>query len=90
MLVLSRKPKESIVINGDITVSVLRVDNDNVRIGIEAPKTVPVMRREIYQEWYQYKMYTVWLIEFLMLQTQKLQYVKTVVCLHIPHLQEVD
>ncbi|MAV07403.1 MAG: carbon storage regulator [Euryarchaeota archaeon] len=50
MLVLSRKPKESIVINGDITVSVLRVDNDNVRIGIEAPKTVPVMRREIYQE----------------------------------------
>ncbi len=50
MLVLSRKPKESIVINGDITVSVLRVDNDNVRIGIEAPKTVPVMRKEIYQE----------------------------------------
>ena len=50
MLVLSRKPKESIVINGDITVSVLRVDNDNVRIGIEAPKTVPVMRKEIYQD----------------------------------------
>ena len=50
MLVLSRKPKESIVINGNITVSVLRVDNDNVRIGIEAPKTVPVMRKEIYQE----------------------------------------
>ena len=50
MLVLSRKPKESIVINGNITVSVLRVDNDNVRIGIVAPKTVPVMRKEIYQE----------------------------------------
>ena len=50
MLVLSRKPKESIVINGNITVSVLRVDNDNVRIGIEAPKTIPVMRKEIYQE----------------------------------------
>ena len=50
MLVLSRKPKESIVINGNITVSVLRVDNDNVRIGIEAPKTVPVMRKEMYQE----------------------------------------
>ena len=50
MLVLSRKPKESIVMNGNITVSVLRVDNDNVRIGIEAPKTVPVMRKEIYQE----------------------------------------
>ena len=43
MLVLSRKPKESIVINGNVTVSVLRVDNDNVRIGIEHHE-VPVMR----------------------------------------------
>ena len=50
MLVLSRKPKESIVINGNVTVSVLRVDNDNVRIGIEAPIEVPVMRQEIYNE----------------------------------------
>ena len=50
MLVLSRKPKESIVINGNVTVSVLRVDNDNVRIGIEAPMEVPVMREEIYNE----------------------------------------
>lgn len=33
-----------------MTVSVLRVDNDNVRIGIEAPLEVPVMRNEIYQE----------------------------------------
>ena len=47
MLVLSRKPKESIIINGNVTVSVLRVDNDNVRIGIEAPMEVPVMRQEI-------------------------------------------
>jgi len=46
MLVLSRKPKESIVINGNVTVSVLRVDNENVRIGIEAPIEVPVMRQE--------------------------------------------
>ena len=50
MLVLSRKPKESIVINGNVTVSVLRVDNENVRIGIEAPMEVPVMRQEIYNE----------------------------------------
>ena len=50
MLVLSRKPKESIIINGNMTVSVLRVDNDNVRIGIEAPMEVPVMRQEIYNE----------------------------------------
>ena len=50
MLVLSRKPKESIVINGNVTVSVLRVDNENVRIGIEAPIEVRVMRQEIYNE----------------------------------------
>ena len=50
MLVLSRKPKESVVINGNVTVSILRVDNDNVRIGIEAPKEVNVMRYEIYEE----------------------------------------
>ena len=50
MLVLSRKSKESIVINGNITVSVLRIDRDNVRIGIEAPLEIPVMRQEIYNE----------------------------------------
>ena len=50
MLVLSRKPNESIVINGNITVSVLRVDNENVRIGVEAPLEIPVMRKEIYEE----------------------------------------
>ena len=50
MLVLSRKTNESIVIDGNVTVSVLRVDNDNVRIGIEAPKEVNVMRYEIYEE----------------------------------------
>ena len=50
MLVLSRKPKESIVINGNVTVSVLRVDSENVRIGIDAPMEVPVMRQEIYNE----------------------------------------
>ncbi len=50
MLVLSRKLKESVVINGNITVSILRVDNDNVRIGIEAPREINVMRYEIYEE----------------------------------------
>jgi len=49
MLVLSRKTNESIIIDGNITVSVLRVDNDNVRIGIEAPLEIPVMRKEIYE-----------------------------------------
>ncbi|MBT5845665.1 MAG: carbon storage regulator CsrA [Verrucomicrobiota bacterium] len=50
MLVLSRKSNESIIIDGNITVSVLRVDNDNVRIGVEAPLEIPVMRKEIYEE----------------------------------------
>ena len=50
MLVLSRKPKESIIINGNVTVSVLRIDSDNVRIGIEAPMEIPVLRQEIYNE----------------------------------------
>ena len=50
MLVLSRKPTESIIIDGNVTVSVLRVDNDNVRIGVEAPLEIPVMRKEIYEE----------------------------------------
>ena len=50
MLVLSRKTNESIIINGNVTVSVLRVDNDNVRIGVEAPLEIPVMRKEIYEE----------------------------------------
>lgn len=49
MLVLSRKPNESIIIDGNVTVSVLRVDNENVRIGIEAPLEIPVMRKEIYE-----------------------------------------
>jgi carbon storage regulator len=50
MLVLSRKTNESIVIDGNVTVSVLRVDNDNVRIGIDAPLEIPVLRKEIYEE----------------------------------------
>ena len=50
MLVLSRKTNESIVIDGNVTVSVLRVDNDNVRIGIDAPLSIPVLRKEIYEE----------------------------------------
>ena len=50
MLVLSRKSNESIIIDGNVTVSVLRVDNDNVRIGVEAPLEIPVMRKEIYEE----------------------------------------
>ena len=47
MLVLSRKLNEKIVINGDIIVTVVKIDRNQVRIGIEAPGHVPVYREEI-------------------------------------------
>jgi len=48
MLVLSRKKNESIVINDDITIVVVEIRGDKVRLGIEAPKKVPVHRREVF------------------------------------------
>ena len=49
MLVLSRKKNESIVINGKITVTVVEIRGDKVRLGIEAPMEVPVHRQEVYE-----------------------------------------
>jgi carbon storage regulator len=50
MLILSRKPGESIVIDGRIQVKIVRVEGETVKIGIEAPSDVPVHRREVYEE----------------------------------------
>jgi len=47
MLILSRKPHQSIVIEGGITVTLLAVQGNGVRIGIEAPKATPVHRGEV-------------------------------------------
>ncbi|HQK63769.1 MAG TPA: carbon storage regulator CsrA [Candidatus Staskawiczbacteria bacterium] len=47
MLVLSRKKNESIVINDDITIVVVEIRGDKVRLGVEAPKEIPVHRREV-------------------------------------------
>jgi carbon storage regulator len=47
MLVLSRKLNEKIVINGNIVVTVVRIDRNQVRLGIQAPDEVPVYREEI-------------------------------------------
>lgn len=47
MLVLSRKLGERIVINGNIVVTVVKIDRNQIRIGIEAPHEVPVFREEI-------------------------------------------
>lgn len=48
MLALSRKVNESIMIGNDIEITVLEVKGDQVKIGINAPKAVPVYRKEIY------------------------------------------
>jgi carbon storage regulator len=48
MLALSRKANESIVIGNDIEITVLEVKGDQVKIGISAPKSVPIYRKEIY------------------------------------------
>ena len=50
MLVLTRKPNQSIMIGDDVEVSVLSVVGDKVRIGIHAPHDIPVFRTEIYVE----------------------------------------
>ena len=48
MLVLSRKKNEAIVIDGDIIITVIEVRGDKVRLGIVAPKEVPVHRSEVW------------------------------------------
>ena len=48
MLVLSRKKNESIVINDNITITVVEIRGSKVRLGIDAPKEVPVHRREVF------------------------------------------
>ncbi|MGN0369620.1 MAG: carbon storage regulator CsrA [Butyrivibrio sp.] len=48
MLALSRKKNESIVINNDVEITILDIKGDQVKIGITAPKSVPVYRKEVY------------------------------------------
>src|SRR5712671_7966964 len=49
MLVLSRRKNESIVINNDITITVVEIRGDKVRLGIVSPKEVPVHRQEVWE-----------------------------------------
>lgn len=50
MLVLSRKLNQAIMIGDDVRVVVVSVDRDTVKLGIEAPRTIPVHRSEVYEE----------------------------------------
>lgn len=50
MLVLTRKKNETIVINDNIEITVIDIQNDQIRIGITAPKDVPIYRKEVYLE----------------------------------------
>lgn len=50
MLVLTRKRDESIIIGDEIRVTVVDVRGDQVKLGIEAPRRIPVHREEIYKE----------------------------------------
>ncbi|WXR62345.1 carbon storage regulator CsrA [Peptostreptococcaceae bacterium AGR-M142] len=47
MLVLSRKEKESILIGNDIEISIVEISNGRVKIGIEAPKRIQIVRKEV-------------------------------------------
>ena len=49
MLVLSRKKNESIVIANDVVITVVEIRGDKIRLGIVAPKDVPVHRLEVYE-----------------------------------------
>lgn len=48
MLALTRKKGESLVLNNDIEVTVLEIRGDQVKLGIKAPREVPVYRKEVY------------------------------------------
>lgn len=48
MLALSRKQGESIIVGNDIEITILEIKGDQVKVGIDAPKSVPVYRKELY------------------------------------------
>ncbi len=48
VLALSRKKGESIIINNNIEITILEIKGDQIKIGINAPKSVPIYRKEIY------------------------------------------
>ena len=49
MLVLTRKPKQQIMIGDDVVINIVEVQGDNVRIAIDAPRSIKIFRGEIYK-----------------------------------------
>ncbi len=49
MLILSRKKDESIIIDGNIEIKIVEIEDGKVKIGIEAPKDIDIMRKELYK-----------------------------------------
>ncbi|MDR7856919.1 carbon storage regulator CsrA [Tissierella sp.] len=50
MLILSRKKDESIIIDGNIEIRIVEIEDGKVKIGIEAPKNIDIMRKELYKK----------------------------------------
>jgi carbon storage regulator len=50
MLALSRKLNESIIVGNEVEITILEIKGEQVKIGINAPKTVPVYRKELYMQ----------------------------------------
>lgn len=50
MLALSRKKDEAVIINDDIEINIIEIKGDQVKIGISAPKSVPIYRKEVYMQ----------------------------------------
>ena len=50
MLILTRKKNESIIIDGNIEVKIIEIEDGKIRLGIEAPKEIEILRKELYEE----------------------------------------
>jgi carbon storage regulator len=50
MLVITRKKGESVIINNNIEITVVKLDDGSVKLAIDAPKSIPILRKELYKE----------------------------------------
>lgn len=50
MLALSRKKDESIIINGNVEITIIEIKGDQIKLGINAPKNVPIYRKEVFEQ----------------------------------------